>query len=345
MFAATDMHDMVMQDDVLEATIKNSLHQAPSGFSFIWQGGEPLLAGLPFFERAVALQKEYSGDTRAVSNAIQTNGTLLDDEWISFFKKNDFLVGISLDGAQHAHDAHRLDAEGQGTWSIVAANAKKCLDAGVATNILSCVTDYSAKCPEETYEYLTREGFNYLQFIPVIEKDASGKATSFSVSPKAYGKFLCRLFDRWYKDFKNGTPTTSIRQFETLFFTLMGHTGIECGIQKTCGSYLAIEHTGDVYPCDFFVDPAHKRGNVLEHDLHLLVNGKMQRLFGGAKAQISTKCKKCRWIKYCNGGCLKDRRNNPNGFDQNYFCASMKMFLPHAMPKLRELAKRWRGTA
>lgn len=345
MFSSADQHSMVMSDDVLEATIKNSLHQAPSGFSFIWQGGEPLLAELPFFERAVALQKKYSADFHTISNAIQTNGTLLNDEWISFFKENDFLVGISLDGTQHVHDAYRVDAQGQSTWSSVASSAKKCLEAGVATNILSCVTDYSSQFPEEIYEFLTGEGFSYLQFIPVIEKDVLGKTTSFSVSPKAYGTFLCRLFDRWYKDFKDGKPTTSIRQFETLFFTIMGHTGIECGIQKTCGSYLAIEHTGDVFPCDFFIEPQHKRGNVLDSDLRLLFNGKMQRMFGGAKAQISPKCKKCQWLRYCNGGCLKDRRNNPNGFDQNYFCASMMMFLPHAMPRLRELAKRWLGAA
>lgn len=340
---ASASHCVIMQEDVLEATIKKALTNAPSSFSFIWQGGEPLLAGLSFYEKAVELQKKYGAGIN-ISNAIQTNATLLNEDWISFFKKNDFLVGVSLDGAEHVHNAYRKDADGEGTWNIVSMNAKTCAQAGVATNILSCVTSYSVKYPDETYRYLTGEGFSYLQFIPVIEKDLRGQATAFSVSPKAYGNFLCCIFDCWYNEFRDGRPITSVRQFETLFFTLLGHTGIECGIQKKCGSYLAIEHNGDVFPCDFFVEPAHKSGNVLQDDLRLLFNGKMQRLFGGAKAHVSPKCKKCKWLAFCNGGCLKDRKNNPNGFEQNYFCASMKIFLPYAIPKLKELAARWQGS-
>lgn len=331
-----------MSGSVLKTTIQKTLHAAPASFSYIWQGGEPTLAGLDFFKEAVALQQQFGG-TRNISNALQTNGTLLTDEWYRFFKKHDFLVGISLDGPEHVHNKYRKNTLGEGTWQQVLTKAKECSAAGVATNILSCVTNYAARYPEEIFDYLTGEGFRYIQFIPVIEKDAQGKATSFSVAAGDYGRFLCRIFDRWVQTFEEGRPTVSVRFFETLFFTLLGHPGPECGLQKTCGTYLAIEHTGDIYPCDFFIDPAHKRGNIMTHDPLQVFNSREQCLFGGAKANVAPKCIKCKWRPFCNGGCLKDRKNNPRGFTQNYFCASMKTFLPHAMPVLKELAARWRG--
>lgn len=331
-----------MSNEVLEATIKGALEQGRQAFSFIWQGGEPLLAGLDFFKKAVALQKQYGGG-RSISNALQTNGTLITKEWADFFVENDFLVGVSLDGPEHIHDSYRYDASGNSSWQTVYENAKLCLNHGVSINILSCVTKKSASSAVELYDFYKKEGFQYVQFIPVVERDDKGQTTEFSVAGKAYGQFLTSLFDHWYGDFKNGQPQMSIRLFDTLFFTLMGQVAPECGMQKTCGSYLTVEHTGDMYPCDFFVEPAHARGNVLTHPPQQVMNSKVQRLFGGAKQRLDKQCTQCEWQHLCHGGCLKDRRNNPKNNKVNYFCRAMRDFYPHALPKLKDLAKNWQG--
>lgn len=331
-----------MSDEILEATIKGALERGNQPFSFIWQGGEPLLAGLDFFRKVVALQKKY-GAGRSISNALQTNGTLINKEWAEFFVENDFLVGFSLDGPEHIHDQYRYDASGKSSWAKVAENAKLCLAAGVSINILSCVTSKSVNSAIELYEYFKNEGFQYLQFIPVVEKDENGQATSFSVAGKAYGSFLKTLFDHWRGDFRDGQPQMSVRLFDTLFFAMMGQMAPECGMQKTCGSYLTVEHTGDMYPCDFFVGPAHARGNVLTHPPHDVINSQHQRLFGGAKERVSDACNSCKWKHLCHGGCLKDRRNNPKDGKMNYFCRGMKDFYQHAIPELEKLTKAWQG--
>ncbi len=331
-----------MKEEVLDATMRQALKTGNHPFSFIWQGGEPLLAGLDFFRRAVELQKKYGGH-RTVSNAIQTNGTLLNRDWANFFNDNDFLVGVSLDGPQSIHDYYRRDIGAKGTWSKVHEGAKLCLKQGVATNILSCVTPHSQNHSIELYDYYKREGFRYLQFIPVIETDKNGEPTSFSVAGKAYGKFLTQMFNHWLSDFENGQPTMSIRLFDTLFFTVLGRSAPECSLHETCGSYLTVEHTGEMFPCDFFVEPVHSRGNILEYDPHQMINSNLQRLFGGAKANLPKQCAKCKWKPLCNGGCLKDRRNNPRNQKENYFCRAMKDFLPYAVPHFEALAKRWQG--
>ena len=320
--------------------------KASGSFTFIWQGGEPTLMGLDFFEWAVALQKRHGAGIR-VENALQTNGTLVDENWARFFKRNNFLVGISLDGPRHVHDHSRRNAVGVGSWEKVDAGFRMLLKTGVMVNAVSCVTDFSSQYAREVYEYLKQAGATYLQFIPIVEPltQENGKrgVADYSISPEAYGNYLCTLFDLWHEDFVDGRPTTSIRYFETLFFMLLGHPAPECGSGKECGQYLAVEHNGDVYPCDFFVEPAHKLGTIQEHDPHDLFNSKRQRQFGGAKANLQPVCRSCKWLKLCHGGCLKDRRHNPASFKMNYFCKSLKMFLPHAVPVMRELAKQWRG--
>lgn len=331
-----------MDEETLNRITRQALEKAPQTFSFIWQGGEPMLMGVDFFKKAVELQRKHAGRT-TVTNALQTNGTLVTPEWADFFRINEFLVGLSLDGPQHVHDHFRLAADGKGTWEMVRNNAKLLLDEGVMVNAVSCVTEYSAAHAVESYQFLKETGFKHMQFIPVVEPDGNGGVADFSVSPLDYGDFLITLFDTWLADFKDGQPVTSIRFFDTLFFTMLGQPAPECGLRKTCGMYLAVEHNGDVFPCDFFVEPTHQLGNVHVHPLNALLNSKQQRLFGGAKANLTAKCRKCRWLKLCGGGCLKDRRNNPKGFRMNYFCQSMKTFLPHAVPVLKGLTQRWQG--
>lgn len=330
-----------MKDQTLEMLIRQSLN-GKKAFSFIWQGGEPTLMGLDFFGKVVELQKKYGPGVK-VSNALQTNGTLLNEEWANFFKENNFLVGLSLDGDEKVHNRHRKNIGHKGTWDIVSKNARMLLDKGVAVNSISCVTEENAVFAASTYKYLRDLGFVYMQFIPIVEKTNNKTLAPFSIASKTYGRFLCELFDTWIADFQNDQPRTSIRTFDSIFFTLRGAQPPECGMFEICGKYLAVEYNGNVYPCDFFVEPGHYLGNVHEHDLNKIFNARKIRTFGGAKADLPKKCTKCEWKKLCQGGCLKDRRNNPRNFRENYFCKGMKIFYEHAVPTLSEMARNWRA--
>jgi len=332
-----------MNDKILEEVIKQAMMQGDSYISFGWQGGEPTLMGVSFFEKVVKLQQQY-GRCQTVGNGLQTNGILLDEEWAKFLRKNNFLVGISLDGPKHIHDYYRLMQGGQGSWDRVVDNTKLLLDNDVAVNTLSVISDYSVNFPEEIYEFHKSLGLNFMQFIPIVETDPEDhtKAAPFSVSPEKYGSFLCKLFDLWRNDFCGDSPMTSIRYFDSVFYTYVGLEPPECTLLKKCGVYLVIEHNGDVYPCDFFVEPKWKLGNVMNSSLIELLNSERQNAFGEQKANLSDSCKGCKWLSHCFGGCIKDRIRDPMDNNTTHFCISYKMFFKHANKQLREMAENWK---
>lgn len=341
LFSETKIHRMPVK--VLEEIIKQALQQGPHQISFGWQGGEPTLMGLSFFRKAVEFQEKY-GDGKIVGNGFQTNGILLNQEWANFFVKYNFLVGLSLDGPEHIHDHYRLNKKGKGTWKKVSDKAKMLLDSGVDTNALIVVNDYSVNFPEEIYEYHKTLGLNYLQFIPCVEADPSsnGKAASFSVSAEKYGEFLNEIFDLWYSDIHNGIASTSVRYFDSVFHNYVGLEAPECTLAEVCGSYLVVEHNGDVYTCDFFVEDNWKLGNVLTHHLDDILNSPRQTEFGNLKAELPEECKTCEWLKKCRGGCTKDRIRDVSDKGSNHFCLSYKTFFEHADKKLTELATQWK---
>lgn len=333
-----------MSDDILEEMIRQVMTQSGEHVSIGWQGGEPTLMGLAFFEKAVDLQMEY-GSGKVVGNGLQTNGLLIDDSWIRFFKDYNFLVGLSLDGPEHVHDKYRRTINGKGTWSLVVEKAEAMLAAGVAVNALSVINDHSVNYPEEIYSFLKEKGLNYMQFIPCVEIDPidQEKIASFSVPPEKFGNFLCRIFDLWISDFQNGTPTASIRFFDSVIYSYVGLTPPECTLLKNCGVYVVIEHNGDIYSCDFFVDPEHKLGNIKSGRLVDFLNSAPQRKFGKSKAYFPEECRSCRWLQYCRGGCLKDRFRDPKNLGNNYFCTSYKMFFQHAHEILCRIANEWKA--
>lgn len=328
-----------MSEKTLETMIKKMMSGGDREISFAWQGGEPTLMGLPFYQKAVDLQQIY-GKGQTVGNSLQTNGLLINDRWIKFLKKYNFLVGLSLDGPEHVHDHYRRDTRGNGSWKKVDRIAKKLLEEGVAVNALSTVTDYSAGFIDETYAYLKRLGFEYLQFIPVLERD-SDQAAPFSVKPEPYGTFLCRLFDRWHDDFTEG-KAPSIRFFEAVFFSYVGKQPPMCTLLEECGNYLVAEHNGDIYTCDFYVAELWKLGNIQSDSLKNLLNSQKQNKFGRRKSALPSECARCNWKRYCRGGCPKDRENNPATNGSNHFCQSYKMFFQHANKRLKQLADDWK---
>ncbi|HKJ41342.1 MAG TPA: SPASM domain-containing protein, partial [Sunxiuqinia sp.] len=278
-----------------------------------------------------------------VGNGLQTNGLLLNRDWAKFLKKYDWLVGLSLDGPEFIHDYYRFDKAGKGTHKRVEDNAKMLLDEGVSVNAMSCVTSHSVQYPEELYNYYKELGLTFMQFIPIVETDKNDptKAADFSVSAENYGHFLNKLFDLWLADFKDGQPTTSIRHFESVFYSYVGLEAPECTMMKECGPYVVIEHNGNVYSCDFFVDPKWKLGNVMHDRIINMLNSKKQTVFGLAKTQLPRECRQCSWLTKCYGGCTKDRIKDPRDNHNPRFCASYKLFFKHADPTLSDLAVQW----
>jgi len=299
--------------------------------------------GLSFFKKAVEFQAKY-GTGKIVGNGFQTNGISINKGWADFFAKYNFLVGLSLDGPQHIHDHYRVKKNGKGSWQKVYNNAKLLLNTGVDTNALIVVNDYSVNFPEEIYNFHKELGLNYMQFIPCVETDKTnpGNASSFSVSAEKYGEFLNKIFDLWHADIKDGVAEISVRYFDSVFHRYVGLEAPECTLAQVCGSYLTVEHNGDVFSCDFFVENDWKLGNVKTHRLDEMLNSPRQEKFGNLKADLPEECNTCEWLKKCWGGCTKDRIRDPQDKGSNHFCVSYKMFFEHADKKLTTLAEEWK---
>ncbi len=339
LFPASKLHRM--SDELLEILIKQMMALPRPHLSFGWQGGEPTLMGLSFFEKAVTHQIKY-GRGKTVGNSLQTNGVLLDDRWARFFLKYNFLVGISLDGPRHIHDCHRKTAGGNGSWQRTFDAAKMLLDRGTAVNALCVVTDYAARFPVEIYSFLKDAGLTYQQYIPCLEPSPGQGVPDnrFSVSPEAYGDFLCALFDVWVGDFEFGRPRVSIRFFDSVLNHYLGAPPSDCTLLDRCGVYLTIEHNGDVYPCDFYVLESQKLGNLMHASLSDLFQSDPMEKFRDRKKNRAPACGDCKWESICRGGCPKDRHIVQGRTDVSYFCTSYRRFFDHANSTLQILATR-----
>jgi uncharacterized protein len=337
-----------MGDDVLAALVRQMARSKAPIVHFAWQGGEPTLMGLRFFERALVLQHHFSAG-RGAANSLQTNGLLIDGGWADFLARHRFLVGLSLDGPPHVHDRYRRLGNGEGSWEHAAASARMMLAAGVQVNALSVVTDHASRFPDEIYAFHRELGLRHLQFIPCLEPDSRNPsvAAPYSVTPERLADFLCRVFDLWLQDFRDGRPTTSVRFFDSLFYRYVGREPPDCTLLETCGPYLVVEHNGDVYPCDFYVDPEWRLGNVLTGDLLELFHDPRHVRFANRKAILPEECRACRWLALCRGGCPRQRglphsTTAGDGAPQRSgFCAAYQRFFSHADPTLRMLAQRW----
>ncbi len=332
-----------MSDEIASETIRQVMQQGGQQVSFGWQGGEPTLMGVKFFENCINWQQKFGRPGQVVGNGLQTNGILINKKWANFLHDAKFLVGLSLDGPQHIHDRYRKRRGGQSSWARVARARDIMLDTGVEVNALIVVNDYSVKFPEEIYQYHKENGLVFMQFIPCVEPDPfnPGQAASFSVSAADYGVFLCKLFDRWINDFEDGRPTTSVRWFDSLFYTYVNLPAPECTLYPECGIYVVIEHNGDVYSCDFFVAPEWRLGNVMEGNLVDFLNSPLQNHFGRVKSNYPPECIDCIWLPHCWAGCPKDRQSDVRDNGSNHFCQSYKVFFEHADKKFRELADKW----
>jgi uncharacterized protein len=321
---------------ILRETVYQMMNDGGPQLSFGWQGGEPTLMGLAFFEQAVRYQAQFGRSGQVVGNGLQTNGLLIDQSWAAFLREHQFLVGLSLDGPEHIHNRYR----GQ-SWHQVVRARDLLLNAGVAVNALIVVNAYSVQFPREIYDFHKKAGLNHLQFIPCLEPSLNGGTTTadFSISADRYAEFLCEWFDLWRADFRYGQPRIFIRWFDSLFYTYVGWAAPECTLLPECGNYLVVEHNGDVYSCDFFVNPDWHLGNVTSGRLIDFLNSPRQTDFGILKSQWPVECGDCSWFRHCHGGCPRERRFSPAG--SNHLCAAWKIFFRHADPFFKTLAEKW----
>ena len=335
-----------MTDETLENYIRQYIkaHRTPE-VTFSWQGGEPMLMGLDFFKKAVAYQQKYKRPPMRIQNAFQTNGTLLDDATCAFFKENKFLVGLSLDGPREIHDTYRVDKGGKSSFDRVIAGLNLLKKHKVDFNILTTVHAANASKPLEIYRFLRDEiDAEFIQFIPIVErKNNTGnqegyQVTKRSVTGRQYGDFLISIFDEWIK---RDVGQVFVQIFDVSLAAWYGTRPGLCIFEPTCGQALALEHNGDLYACDHYVEPDFLLGNIHKTSLTELVTLPQQYQFGQDKKDTLPRyCQECEVRFICNGGCPKNRiRKTPDGEEGlNYLCPAYKTFFNHIDRPMRVMA-------
>ena len=337
----------LMSDEMLEQFTREYIEaQTMNQVLFTWHGGEPLLRSIDFYRKALSLQQKYAGDRR-IDNVIQTNGTLLTDEWCEFFAQNHWLVGISIDGPQPDHDHYRLTAAGKPSWKKVMQGIKLLKKHGVEWNAMAVVNAYNANHPLEFYRFFKENGCQFLQFTPIVERQTrheDGRTlasladkneiplSEASVTPEQWGYFLCAIFDEWVR---KDVGKIFVEIFDCTLANWMGISPGICAYSKECGHAGVMEHNGDVYSCDHFVFPEYKLGNIRDHSLIDMLYGEQQQEFSRLKhSSLPRQCKECDMEFACHGECPKNRFMKDKYGDSglNYLCPGYYHYYQHVVP-------------
>lgn len=340
---------MTLSDELLEKFTREYIEMQPANnVLFTWHGGEPLLLPISYYKRALRLQRKYAHG-KQIDNTLQTNGTLITDEWAEFFKRNNFLVGVSIDGPQAMHDAYRKSRGGRSSWQQVMRGIEILNRHGVEWNALAVVNDLTAKDPQAFYQFFRSINCKFIQFTPVVERQEQhtdgrhlaqplsripsvSDVMPFSVTPRAWGNFLCSIFDQWVR---HDVGDTFIQIFDATLANWVGVAPGICTLSPTCGHALAMEHNGDVYACDHYVFPEFRRGNLHTHSLQSMAHSPLQKQFGQHKRDgLPRQCQECTWQFACHGECprlrfIKDRYGNDG---LNYLCQGYQQFFQHVAP-------------
>ena len=327
-----------MSFDLLERLIRQTMSgMQGSVVSFVWHGGEPTLAGLDFFEKAVELEKRYMPRGVQVWNNLQTNGILINDAWCRFLKENRFDVGVSIDGCEAVHDQNRRTRGGEGTFGRALRAVERLRAFGVEPDLLCTVNSASCRDPLAVYRGLRETGSTWAQFIPIVVRGTDGSLSPESVTGEMYGEFLCAVFDEWVK---NDLGKLDVQLFAETARILAGGEASVCWMSRTCGRVLIAEEDGGIYACDHFVDDAHRLGNLQTMRIDAAAQSEAQLSFGDAKeTTLTAQCRACPHLRFCGGGCLKDRfglsRDGEKG--QYALCAGLERFFSHAVPVLERV--------
>lgn len=342
----------VLSDELLERFVREYIaSQTTAEVLFTWHGGEPLLRPLSFYEKVVALQRRYAGGRR-VANSLQTNGTLIDDRWAQFFHDHGWLIGVSVDGPEAYHDAYRRTRGGGPSFARVMAGIDTLNRHGVAWNALAVANSLNADHPLAFYRFFKDIGCQFIQVTPVVERLSPhadgrhlaslhdrGEVAPFSVRPAQWGRFLCAIFDEWVR---RDVGTCYVNLFDATLANWVGVAPGICTMAAHCGHAGVMEHNGDVYPCDHFVFPEYRLGNIREQSLLEMMYGERQQRFGQAKSgSLPRQCRQCRWLRLCHGECPRNRfaltADGEPGL--NYLCEGYREFFAHVAPYMEVMAR------
>lgn len=347
----------VMSDQLTEVFIREYIQsQFTREVNFTWHGGEPMIRPVAYYKKIAKWQRQYA-EGKTIVNCIQTNGTLLTPEWCRFLHDECWLVGISIDGPQDMHDAYRMKRNGGPTWDKVMQGIDMLERYNVEWNAMAVVNDVTASRPLDFYRFFRDDlGCKYLQFTPVVERirkhsdgrhlahlmDGEGYGLApFSVSPEAWGEFLCTVFDEWYK---NDVGQMFVQTFEATLANWVGVTPGVCSLSDWCGHAAVMEHNGDIYCCDHFVFPEYYLGNIRNRGILDMFNSERQMAFADMKTKgLPTQCKQCQWQFACHGECPRNRfaKTKDGEPGLNYLCSGYKRFFEHSSPFMEELKKRF----
>jgi uncharacterized protein len=334
-----------MPDDILEEYIVQHIEAYPDDtIRFSWHGGEPTVLGLDYFRKIVALQRKHRSSDQSILNGMQTNGTLLDKNWCRFLADESFAVGLSLDGPKEKHDRYRLTKDYKSTFADTIRGYKLLREHGVNCDILCVVNAHNVLHPEEVYRFFKEIGAPYVSFLPMVERqpEADGGVSPDTMPAEAWGDFLCTIFDEWVEQ---DIGQVKVQIFEEATRTAFDQEHSLCIFRPICGDIPVVEHNGDFYSCDHFVDTDHRLGNIMETPLVELLESPAQRAFGQAKLDTLPRyCLECEVRDMCNGECPKNRFiRTPDGESGlNYLCAGYKRFFTHCRPFVQEVARQWR---
>ncbi len=326
-----------MTDKVLERLVSSYMQTPQPRHQFGWQGGEPTLMGADFFMRAVQLQKKYAAPGANVANGLQTNLTLMDDKLAKILSDYKFLAGVSLDGPADIHDEFRKYPGGKGSHGKVLEGIETLRKHKVEFNALVLVNSKNVSRPAEVYDYLKKQNILFHQYIPCVEFDEKGALRPYSITGAQWGDFLCGIFEKWLK---GDTGKISVRLFDSILNLMVLNRRTSCDMGGNCRQYFLIEHNGDVYPCDFFVEPERKLGNIMDDGWEDLLNSPLYAEFGKEKSRMNEKCSSCRYLTFCMGDCLKHRfRMNSDPGQLSWLCAGREKFYARAIGEFIKIAQ------
>ncbi len=339
--------DFRMSDEVMEGYILQMIegHSGLSEVEIAWQGGEPTLMGIEFFRRAIEAEKSYARPRQLISNSLQTNGILIDAAWCRFLRENDFLVGLSLDGPRELHDTYRRDKAGRPVFDRAVRAARLMREHGVEFNVLCTVNAANSRRPLEVYRFFRDElGARYVQLIPIVEREnetgdqEGARLTERTVEPELYGRFLIDIFDEWVR---RDVGEMFVTFFDSVLAAYVYGESTLCALRRECGDALALEHNGDLYACDHFVEPRHLLGNIMETPLAILAESDRQQAFGRAKAEMLPRvCRDCGFLFVCQGECPKNRilMSADGELGLNWLCGGLQAFFAHTERPMRMMA-------
>ena len=327
---------VLMDGEVLEKVVGDLMKVSPVGIRFIWHGGEPMLAGIDYFTKIVQLQQRFATNGQMVENSIQTNGTLINEEWVGFFKKHDFKVGVSLDGPEHIHDQVRINVAQRGTYKSVMRGINLLREAEMTVGVIAVINSDSVNYPDELFNFFYHQGLNFNANECTAFPDDPLVVRSLAINPMEYAQFLLKIFDLWLEA---GNPRYRVRPLVDFVHAVIGQQPKTCKMQGRCHQYITIDVNGDVYPCHAYLRPEHVLGNLASTGIEKFLEGPQIKQYYSGRLETLKACGDCQWVRVCNGGCMRawGGKTALTDISEHQDCEALKLLYGRISTKLQAM--------